>query len=408
LIQIRSIDTAGGFGRRRCCFLLGRTYCILAFDRKMSEDQRGQFATSEVRMNTATMPAAKIDDGKMQALLGHVVEDFGASLSASLVWIGQELGLYRALAEGGPMTAAQLAAKTGTHERYIREWLLNQAAGGYIEYESSGGRYRMSPEQAVALTDEQSPFFVGGGFYVIKAMNRASTRILDAFRTGAGMRWGEHDPDLFIGTERFFRPGYAAHLVSEWIPSLEGVDQALRRGGVAADVGCGHGASTIIMATAYPRSRFFGFDNHEASIERARQAAQRAGLEERVAFEVAEASKIPSSGYDLIAYFDCLHDMGDPLAALRRARELLASGGTVMIVEPMAGRRVEENFNPIGRTYSAASALCCTPNAMATGGQALGTVATDDALREVATAAGFTTFRRATETPFNRIFEAKG
>jgi SAM-dependent methyltransferase len=343
----------------------------------------------------------------MNAFLGKVVGDFGAALSSALVYIGQKLGLYKAMAAAGPVTPADLAERTHTVERYVREWLVNQAAGGYVEYDPKSGRYELPPEQAVALTDEESPFFVGGGFYVVKAMTRAEGRILEAFRHGGGMLWSEHDPDLFVGTERFFRPGYAAHLVKEWIPALTGIEAKLRSGASVADIGCGHGASTVIMARAYPQSHFIGFDNHARSVKHARGAAAEAGVAERVSFEVADARSFPGREYDLIAFFDCLHDMGDPVGAARRACETLAGDGSALIVEPMAGNTVEENFNPVGRTYSAASTLCCTANSMALGGAALGAVATEGALREVVLAGGFKQFRRAAETPFNRIYEAR-
>lgn len=349
----------------------------------------------------------EINEDKMNQFLGKVVGDFGASLGSSLAYIGQKLGLYKALATDGPLTAAELAQKTNTNERYVREWLVNQASGGYVEYDAASGRYSLSAEQAVALTDEQSPFFVGGGFFVVKAMTQAVERIEDHFRNGGGMLWGEHHPDLFIGVERFFRPGYVAHLVSSWIPSLDGVEEKLKAGGKVADVGCGHGASTIIMAKAYPNSEFWGFDNHEASIEYARRAAQEAGVEDRVHFEATSAQTIPDEQFDLVAFFDCLHDMGDPVGASRRAAEVLGPDGVAMIVEPMAGNTVEENFNPIGRTFAGASTLCCTSNSLAQNGPALGAIASEDALREVVLAGGFKQFRRATETPFNRIFEAR-
>ena len=349
----------------------------------------------------------EINEDRMHQFLGKVVGDFGASLSSSLAYIGQKLGLYKALAAGGPLTPSELAEKTNTNERYVREWLVNQAAGGYVEYDGASGRYSLSPEQAVALTEEQSPFFVGGGFFVVKAMTQAVERIEDYFRNGGGMLWGEHHPDLFIGTERFFRPGYTAHLVSTWIPSLEGVEEKLKAGAKVADVGCGHGASTIIMAKAYPNSEFWAFDNHEASIEYAKRAAQDAGVADRVHFEVTSAQTIPNEQFDLVAFFDCLHDMGDPVGACQRAAEVLKDDGTALIVEPMAGNSVEENFNIIGRTFAGASTLCCTSNSLAQDGPALGAVASEDALREVVLAGGFKQFRRATETPFNRIFEAR-
>ena len=351
--------------------------------------------------------ANQIDMGKLEAFLGKVVTDFGAALSSSLVYIGQKLGLYKALAAAGPSTPAELAERTGTQERYVREWLINQASGGYVEYDPQSARFSLSPEQAAALADEESPAFVGGGFYLVKAMTNAVPRIEDAFRNGGGILWGDHDPDLFVGVERFFRPGYRAHLVNDWIPALTGIDEKLKAGGRVADVGCGHGASTIIMAQAYPNSRFTGFDNHAPSIEHARRAAAEAGVADRVTFEVSPADAIPEGPYDLVCFFDCLHDMGDPAGAARRAAEVLAEGGSALLVEPMAGDSVEENMNIVGRTFSAASTLCCTSNSLALGGPALGAVATEEALREVVVGAGFKEFRRATQTPFNRVFEAR-
>lgn len=355
--------------------------------------------------STGVSPA--INEDKMHAFLGKVVGDFGATFSSILGYMGSKLGLYSALADSDGLTPAELAEKTGTNERYVREWLLNQAAGEYVHYDPATGKYSLLPEQKVALTDENSPFYVGGGFYVVKAMLSAQQRISDHFKNGGGMLWGEHDPDLFIGTEKFFRPGYTAHLVESWIPSLTGIEERLKAGGKVADVGCGHGASTIIMAKAYPNSRFFGFDNHEASIEKARERADAAGVSDRVTFTVARANDIPDENFDLICYFDCLHDMGDPHGAIKRAAEVLASGGSCMIVEPMAGNTVEENFNIIGRCFSGASTLCCTSNSLALDGPALGAVASDDAIREVVLSGGFAEFRRAAETPFNRVFEAR-
>ena len=356
---------------------------------------------------SATGEVNQINQEKLEAFLGKVVTDFGAALSSSLVYIGQKLGLYKALAEGGPSTPAELAGRTGTQERYVREWLVNQASGGYVEYDPQTARFSLSPEQAAALADEESPAFVGGGFYLVKAMTNAVPRIIESFQQGGGILWGEHDPDLFVGVERFFRPGYRTHLVNDWIPALTGIEEKLKAGGLVADVGCGHGASTLIMAQAYPDSRFTGFDNHGPSVEHARRAAEEAGVADRVTFEVSSADAIPGGPYDLVCFFDCLHDMGDPAGAARRASEVLAEGGSALIVEPMAGNRVEENMNIVGRTFSAASTLCCTSNSLALGGPALGAVATDDALRDVVTRAGFKEFRRATETPFNRVFEAR-
>jgi 2-polyprenyl-3-methyl-5-hydroxy-6-metoxy-1,4-benzoquinol methylase len=350
--------------------------------------------------------ARTINEDAMMAFLGKVIGDFGAALSASLVYIGQKLGLYKALA-GSSATPAELAKKTSTNERYVREWLINQASGGYVNYDAATGRYSMSPEQTVALTDESSPFFVGGGFFVIKAMTNAVSKIENAFKNGGGLLWGDNDPDLFVGTERFFRPGYAAHLIPSWIPSLQGIEDKLKNGGRVADIGCGHGSSTIIMAQAYPNSRFWGFDNHDKSIETARERAKDAGVSDRVTFEVANASDFPGEKYDLITFFDCLHDMGDPIGACKHASASLSDDGCALIVEPMAGNTIEENFNPIGRTFSAASTLCCTPNSMALHGPALGAVASEETLRQITKQGGFSQMRRATETPFNRIFEAR-
>jgi SAM-dependent methyltransferase len=355
--------------------------------------------------STGFSPA--IDEEKMNNFLGKVVTDFGATFSSMLAYIGTKLGLYQALADSDGLTPTELATKTGTTERYIREWLLNQAAGEYVHYDPSTGKYSLLPEQKIALTDEDSPFYVGGGFYVVKAMLGAQQRIHDHFKNGGGMLWGEHDPDLFVGTEKFFRPGYNAHLVESWIPSLTGVEDKLKVGAQVADVGCGHGASTIIMAREYPNSKFFGFDNHEASIEKARARAKEAGVSDRVTFSVASADSYPNEKYDLVCFFDCLHDMGDPHGAAKHACESLADGGSCLIVEPMAGNSVEENFNIVGRCFSGASTMCCTANSLALGGPALGAVASEDALREVVTSGGFTNFRRATETPFNRVFEAR-
>ncbi len=348
-----------------------------------------------------------INEDKMHEFLGKVVTDFGATMSSMLGFIGMKLGLYEALADSDGMTSAELAEKTGTTERYIREWLLNQAAGGYLEYDPTSAKYSLLPEQAVALTDETSPFYVGGGFYLVKALLNAQPRISESFKSGGGMLWGEHDPDLFVGTEKFFRPGYTGFLVNNWIPALTGIKEKLEKGGKVADVGCGHGASTVIMAQAFPNSEFYGFDYHDASIEKARKNAEKAGVSDRVKFEVATAQNFPGENFDLICFFDCLHDMGDPQGAAKRAFETLNDGGSCLIVEPMAGNAIEENFNPVGRTFSAASTLCCTANAIAQGGTALGAVATQDELKKAVTSGGFSEFRRATETPFNRIFEAR-
>ncbi|MGH2617480.1 MAG: class I SAM-dependent methyltransferase [Thermomicrobiales bacterium] len=355
-------------------------------------------------MGTTTMT---VDQDALQAFVGKAVEEFGAIVSAALVVIGDKVGLYKAMAGAGPLTPAELAARTDTDERYVHPWLINQAAGGYVAYDQATGRYWLPPEQATALTDESSPFYVGGGFQLLTSAMKADAEIAERFKTGGGFSWGEHDHGLFQGTERFFRPGYEANLVQSWIPALDGAQEKLAAGAIVADIGCGHGVHTLILAAAYPKSRFFGFDSHAPSILRARELAAEAGLADRAMFDVAGATDFPGGDYDLIAYFDCLHDMGDPDGALRHARQALKPDGHVLIVEPMAGERDADNFNPVGRIYSAASVLICTPNALATGGEALGTIASERALREVAAAGGFKRFRRATETPFNRIFEAR-
>jgi SAM-dependent methyltransferase len=363
-------------------------------------------ATSTAKKRAASKTRA-LDETKVQAFLGKAVTDCGATLSSTLVVIGDKLGLYKAMAGAGALTPTELAQRTGTSERYIREWLLNQAAGGYVEYDAATQRYTLPDEHAIPLTDESSPYYIGGAFLIAAAVTRAEPRISEAFRTGAGMHWGEHDPILFVGTERLFRPGYAANLVQSWIPALDGVQEKLERGAKVADVGCGHGASTILLAQAFPQSRFYGYDVHGPSIERARELARQAGVADRTTFEVATSTDYAGRDFDLIAFFDCLHDIGDPADTIAQARRALAADGTVLLVEPMAGEHVEDNFNPIGRFYSGASVLVCTPNGLATGHTALGTVATEAALRDAVSAGGLTRFRRATETPLNRIFEAR-
>ena len=364
------------------------------------------------RVRDSGQPAGQeIDQAKLDAFLGKVLADWGATASAALVVIGDRLGLYRAMAGAGPFTPAELAARTGTAERYIREWLLNQAAGGYVAYDPASGRYALPPEQALALADEDGPAFVAGGFEIMTAILRAEPQLAEAFRTGRGLPWAEHAPGLFDGTERFFRRAYRASLVSEWLPALEGVVPKLEAGARVADVGCGYGAAAILLAQAYPRTRIAGYDSHAPSVERARRAAADAGVADRVRFEAAEAGALPAPadgvGYDLVAYFDSFHDMGDPVRVARRAREVLAPGGTVLLVEPMAGDRVEDNLTPFGRLTSAASTLVCTPNALAEGDTALGQLYADGELQAVFRDAGFRRFRRAAETPFNRVFEAR-
>jgi len=355
-------------------------------------------------MTAMTTPT--LDEAKLDEFLGRFVGDLGAALSAALVVIGDKLGLYRALGDGQPVTPEELAERTATDPRYVREWLSNQAAGGYVSY--ADGAFWLTAEQSFALAQEGSPAFVPGAFQLATSLIKDEEKITRAFRTGAGVGWHEHHHDLFAGTERFFRPGYAANLVSSWIPALGGVQAKLQTGARVADVGCGHGASTILMAEAYPRSRFVGFDYHEASIEQAREAAAKAGLDDRVRFEVATAKHYPGAGYDLVAMFDCLHDMGDPVGAAAHVLGTLDSDGTWMIVEPYAGDRLEDNLNPVGRVYYGGSTLVCTPASRAQEvGLALGAQAGEARLRAVVTEGGFTRVRRAAETPFNIVLEAR-
>lgn len=355
-------------------------------------------------MATDTM----IDETKLNEFMGKMVGDMGATANSALVLIGDKLGLYKALAASGPLSSAELAERTGTAERYVREWLAAQAASSYVEYDAATDRYAMAPEQAMALADADSPVFLAGAFDVLAAMFLDEPKIREAFRTGEGVGWHEHHPCLFSGTERFFRTGYAAHLVQDWIPALDGVVEKLERGGKVADVGCGHGASTILMAQAFPNAQFVGFDYHDASIARAQDAAKEAGVADAVRFELATAQDYPGTGYDFVTFFDCLHDMGDPVGAARHVRETMALDGTWMIVEPYAGDTLTDNLNPVGRLYYAASTMVCTPASLSQEvGLGLGAQAGEARLREVVIQGGFTRFRRATETPFNLILEAR-
>jgi SAM-dependent methyltransferase len=354
------------------------------------------------------MSATQIDEGKLEAFMGQAVVDMGAVISAPLFVIGEKLGLYRAMAGAGPLSSEEVAERAGAAERYVREWLRNQAAGGYVTYDPASDRYTLPDEQALALADEDSPFYILGAYDLIASLFADEEKILEAFRTGEGMGWHEHDQRLFRGTERFFRPGYRQHLVDTWIPALQGVQEKLEAGARVADVGCGHGASTIIMAQAFGNSEFAGFDYHEPSIERAREAAAAAGVSERVSFAVASAKDYPGEDYDLVCVFDCLHDMGDPVGASAHVLETLAADGTWMIVEPFANDRVEDNLNPVGRVFYGASTAICTPASLSQEvGLALGAQAGEARLSEVLRDGGFTRVRRATETPFNLVLEAR-
>ena len=355
-----------------------------------------------------TEEAVQVDGDKLMEFVFRAVDEVGATLNSALVVMGDKLGLYRALAGSEGLTAAELATRTGAAERYVREWLGAQAAGDYVHYDPDTGRYTLPPEQAVALTDEDSPAYLPGFFQIALGSVLDSPKILEKARSGDGFGWHEHVHDVHEGCERFFRPGYNAHLVAEWLPALEGVVEKLERGAIVADVGCGHGSSTILMAQAFPNSSFVGSDYHQGSIETARQRAREAGVSDRVSFQISPAAAYSGSGYDLVTMFDCLHDMGDPVGAARHVRSTLKSDGTWMIVEPHAGDRLEENINPVGRAYYAFSTLLCTPASLSQEvGLALGAQAGEARIREVVEAGGFTRFRRAAETPFNLVFEAR-
>jgi SAM-dependent methyltransferase len=358
-------------------------------------------------MTTVEGPA-DVDLDQLMAFVFRAVGEVGATLNTALVVMGDKLGLYRAMAGSGPLTPDELADRTGTAERYVREWLNAQAAGGFVTYDADTGRYTLPPEQAVALTDESSPAYLPGFFQIALGSVIDSPRITDVARTGAGIGWHDHVSDVHDGCERFFRPGYNAHLLTEWLPALDGVVAKLERGGSVADVGCGHGASTVLMAGAFGASTFTGFDYHDGSISTARARATDAGVAGRVSFETAPSTSYPGTGYDLVSMFDCLHDMGDPAGAARHVRQSLAPDGTWMIVEPAAGDRVEDNLNPVGRAYYAFSTLLCTPCSLSQDvGLALGAQAGEARIRDIVLGAGFTRFRRVAETPFNIVYEAR-
>lgn len=347
-----------------------------------------------------------MDENKLHAFLGKAVADLGAAISAVLISIGDELGFYKQLARGA-LSPAELASVTGTNERYVREWLNNQAAGGYVAYDPTSGKFFLEEEQALCLADPNGPVDLPGAYLVVQDLFHVRERAMDNFRTGKGMEWGEHHRCLFHGTERFFRAGYNAHLLGSWIPALMGVEEKLKKGGKAADVGCGHGASTILMAKAFPNSEFIGYDYHAPSIETARERANE--MHARNAhFEIADASSYKERDFDLIAFFDCLHDMADPTGAARHARDQLEPDGSVMLVEPFANDTPEANHNPVGRVFYGASSLVCVPVSLAKNGPALGAQAGEKRLREIVVdKAGFKTMRRATETPFNIVLEAR-
>jgi len=349
-----------------------------------------------------------IDESKLQAFLHRAVGDMGAAMHAVLIVLGDRLGLYKAMGDSKPVTPAELASRTGTSERYVREWLNANAAGGYVTYNPDAATYTLPPEQALTLAVENGPAFLPGAFQIVSSCFNDQAKIEEVFRTGKGVGWHEHHHDLFRGTERFFRPGYLANLTSQWIPALNGVEDRLKKGAKVADIGCGLGSSTILMAKSFPKSEFFGFDYHGGSIELARQTAKREGIEERLHFEVASAKGYPGKGYDFVACFDCLHDMGDPVGAARHVRSTMKDDGTWMIVEPFAEDATEANLNPVGRVFYSASTLLCVPASISQEvGLALGAQAGERRIGEVVRSGGFTHFRRATQTPFNMIFEAQ-
>jgi len=350
---------------------------------------------------------SQLDMDKLNAFIGQFVTDLGAAVHTGMVVIGEKLGLYKALATG-PMTSAELAAATQTDERYLREWLSSQAAGGYITFDEATKKFSLTQEQAFTLANEDSPAYLPGAFELALGSLAAVPRIAESFRSGAGMGWHEHNDGVFHGCEKFFRPGYAANLVASWIPSLQGVQEKLEAGARVADVGCGKGASTLLMAKAFPKSRFFGFDYHDKSIEAARETAKREGLSDRVSFEVSKAKEYPGNDYDFVAVFDCLHDMGDPVGAAKHVRQSLNANGTWMIVEPFANDQLKDNLTPVGRVYYSFSTLLCTPCSRSQEvGLCLGAQAGEAKIQEVVKTAGFSRFRRATETPFNIVYEAR-
>ncbi|WFC43127.1 class I SAM-dependent methyltransferase [Pseudoxanthomonas sp. SE1] len=345
------------------------------------------------------------DNDRLNAFLGRAVGDLGAAISATLMLVGDRLGLYRALADS-PGTPADLAQRTHTHERYIREWLANQAAGGYVTYDAESGRYSLDDAQALCLANPDSPVDLAGAYYIVEAAFHALERTTENFRSGQGMEWGEHHACLFHGTERFFRAGYHAHLLAEWLPALDGVVDKLAHGALVADVGCGHGASTVLMARAFPHSQFVGYDYHADSIRTANERAQASGVR-NARFEVADAVSYGEEGLDLVTFFDCLHDMGDPIGAARHAHDALKPDGHCLLVEPFAGDHVQDNLNAVGRVYYGASSQICVPVSLARHGPALGAQAGQARLHQVMAEGGFRRFRRAAQTPFNLVLEAR-
>ena len=349
-----------------------------------------------------------LDEAKLEQFIGKAVNEWGAAMGAMLILVGDRLGFFKAMAAAGPMTAEQLAAKTGTHPRLVKEWLAAQAAGGYVTYDSKTGTFTLPEEQAFALTDENSPAYIAGAYQILASVFKDEERLIQAFKTGKGLGWGDHHHYLFEGTERFFRPNYVANLTTSWIPALDDVESKLKAGGgKVADVGCGHGVSTILMAKAYPKSVIVGFDYHKPSVLWARKQAEKEGLK-NVTFEVAGSTDYPGDDYDLVAFFDCFHDMGNPAGAAKHVLDTLKrKNGSWMLVEPFSNDKIEDNLNPLGRVFYSASTMICVPASLNENGPALGAQAGESTIRDIAKSAGFSKFRRATQTPFNLVFEAK-
>ncbi|MDN5845102.1 MAG: class I SAM-dependent methyltransferase [Candidatus Nitrosocosmicus sp.] len=358
-------------------------------------------------MQSKNSNSNQIDEQLLNNFMLKAVGDVASSMSAMLTILGERLGLYKALTESGPLTSEELAIKTSTHERYVREWLANQAAGGYINYDPTSGKFALPVEQSMVLADENSPVYIHGAYQTIKSLFKDEEKFVEMFKTGKGLRWGEHHHDLFDGTARFFKPNYVGNLIQSWIPSLDGIEQKLHEGARVADIGCGYGVSTILMAKAFPNSHFFGFDNHTPSIETAKEGAKKEGVVENLEFRSVSANESIGNDYDFITFFDCLHDMGNPIGAMKFAKQSLKNDGTCMIVEPMANDNLKDNLNLVGRVFYAASTLVCVPNSLADSGPGLGAQAGEKRIREVAEKAGFTRFRRAIQTPFNIIYEVK-
>jgi SAM-dependent methyltransferase len=367
-----------------------------------------QSSKSSTSTLSSTSSQNTIDHSKLQEFMMKAVGDMASSLGAMMIILGDRLGLYKAMAKSArPITSKELSSQTNTAERYIREWLASQAAAGYITYNPTNNKFFLQPENAMVLANEDSPTFIMGSYQILRSIFKDEDKFVEIFKNGKGLRWGEHHHDLFEGTAKFFKPNYMSNLVPSWIPSLDGVEEKLREGAKVADVGCGYGVSTVIMAKEYPNSKFYGFDNHEASIEAARHLAQKEGVADRIDFAVVSANESIDNDFDLVAFFDCIHDMADPVGALKFAKQSLKSDGTCMIIEPMANDNIEDNLNLVGKIYYAASSIICVPNSLADNGIALGAQAGEKKTQEIAEKAGFTKFRRASETPFNIVYEAK-